>query len=347
MRKIKSSFILITILLCFVPSVAAGDLPTVTALFQLTNGSMEEYDPSWAPDDSKLAYTVDGPYGGELWTIDQDGSNKVMYLQSTDWLGQSDWGIKGILYTSQYSFKRDRHLDIWIAEGEDVIPRQLSTNKTDQQNPSWNHNNTKILFMGRVNYEHEIWTMEPDTSNITRLTFYQTIVDTPAWSPDSSRIVYSFDSDLWVMNADGSNNIQLTNDSYEQLDPAWSPCGKWIAYSSDENDDFDIHIIRPDGTNNTTLIQESRDQTQPDWSHDGTKLAYTTYQNLNRDVWAAAIYIDPEKYTTPTPTPLQTRIVIDEEAESNISRLVILGVVIVILVVLAFIIKIVKGMKKR
>ena len=346
MRQIKTSFILITILLCFVPSATADDLPTVTALFQLTNSTMDEYDPSWAQDDSELVYTVDGRYGGELWIMDLDGSNQVMYLQSTDWLGQSDWGVNGILYTSQYSFKRDRHFDIWIAEGEDVIPRQLSSNKTDQQNPSWNHDSTKILYLARVNYDYEIWTMEPDTSNITRLTFYQTTVKTPAWSPDSSRIVYSFNGDIWVMNADGSNNIQLTNDNYEQLDPAWSPCGKWIAYSSDENGDFDIFIIRPDGTDNTTLIQESRDQTQPDWSHDGTKLAYTTYQDLNRDVWAAAIYIEPDK-ATPTPTPLQTRIVIDEETKSNISRLMILGGVIVILVVLVFIRKIVRGMRKR
>ncbi|MBC2696966.1 MAG: hypothetical protein HF976_00085 [ANME-2 cluster archaeon] len=347
MRKIKLSFIFITIMLCFVSSATADDLPSVTALFQLTNSSMEEYDPSWSPDDSELVYTVDGRYGYELWIMDLDGSNQVMHLQSTDWLGQSDWGEKGILYTSQYSFKRDRHHDIWIAEGEGVIPRQLSINKTDQQNPSWNHNNTKILFQGRVNYDHEIWTMEPDTSNITRLTFYQAIVEKPTWSPDSSRIVYSFNGDLWVMNADGSNNIQLTNDSYEQLDPAWSPCGKWIAYSSNENGDFDIRIIRPDGNNNTTLIQESRDQTQPDWSHDGTKLAYTTYQDLNLDVWAAAIYIDPENYTPPTPTPLKTQIVIDEEAESNISRLVILGGAIVILVIIVFISKIIKGMRKK
>ncbi|MCD4810523.1 MAG: hypothetical protein K8R17_11590, partial [Methanosarcinales archaeon] len=101
-----------------------------------------------------------------------------------------------------------------------------------------------------------------------------------------------------------------------------------------------------DGTNNTTLIQESRDQTQPDWSHDGTKLAYTTYQDLNRDVWAAAIYIDPKNYTPPTPTPLKTQIVIDEEAKSNISKLLILGGVIVFLVVMVFISKIIKGMRK-
>ncbi len=346
MRQIKLSFILIIILLCFVPSATADDLPRVTALFQLTNSTMQEYDPSWAPDDSELAYTVDGLYGGELWIMDLNGSNPVMYLQSTDWLGQSDWEEKGILYTSQYSFKRDRHFDIWITESEDIIPRQLSTNKTDQQNPSWNHNNTKILYLARVNYDYEIWTMEPDTSDITRLTFYQTTIKTPAWSPDSSRIVYSFQGDLWVMNVDGSNNIQVTNDSYEQLDPAWSPCGNWIAYSSDENGDFDIFIIRPDGTDNTTLIQESRDQTQPDWSHDGTKLAYTTYHDLNRDVWAAAIYIEPEK-ATPPPTPLQTQIVIDEETESNITRLMILGGVIVILVILVFIRKIIKGMRKR
>ncbi len=346
MRQIKLSFILIITLLCFVPFATAAELPRVTALFQLTNSTAYEYDATWSPDDSRIVYVVDGMYGSELWVMDVDGSNKDIFFQKNR-LEQPDWGRGGILFIAEDPHPRDPHQNIWIINNNLTDPRRLTYNKTELKYPSWNSNGTKILCLWKNNYNYEIWIMEPDTSNITRLTFYQTEVDTPAWSPDSSRIVYSFQGDLWVMNADGSNNIQLTNDSYEQLDPAWSPCGKWIAYSSDENGDFDICIIRPDGTDNTTLIRESRPQKQPDWSHDGTKLAYTTYQDLNLDVWAAAIYIEPEKATTPTPTPLQTQIVIDDDTKSNISRLMILGGVIVILVVLVFIRKIIKGMRKR
>lgn len=337
------------LMLALVPLAAGDDMPEVIALFQLTNGTNHEYDASWSPDDSRIVYTIEGTYGSELWVMDMDGSNKVMYLQSSAWVGQPDWGENGILYTSDYSMKRDRHLDIWIVEGEGMDSKRLSSNKTDQQYASWDNNESKILFLGRANYDYEIWTMNPDATNVTRLTFYQTAVETPSWSPDSTKIIYTKEGDIWVMDNDAANPVQLTSNDSEETDPDWSPDGKWIAYAnaSQENGDFDIWIMRPDGTDKTPFISESRDQTEPKWSNGGSVLLYTSYQDLNRDVWAASLYIEPPAAITPEPTSLPTQIVIDTETKENISRLTLLGAAVAILVMLFIIIRIIKGMKKR
>ncbi|MCL7414738.1 MAG: DPP IV N-terminal domain-containing protein [ANME-2 cluster archaeon] len=344
MRFIEKTIVLILILTVFAQSVAGDNVPQVTAQFQLTNSTAYEYDAAWSPDDSAIVYIMDGLYGYELWTMDMATLNPKMLLQSTALLGQPDWGENGILYISDYSFKRDRHPNIWIYDLNEKKSWQLSFNKTDLQNPSWNNDSTKILYLRRVNYGYEIWTMNPDTYNNTLLTFFQTIVESPAWSPDNKKIAYSSDGDIWVMDEDASNIVQLTDDEYAQTDPTWSPDGNWIAYASDEQGDFDIYVMRPDGTDKSILINESRDQTDPDWSHGGNKLLYTSYQDLNKDIWAAVLYMEPAP--TPTPVQLQTQIVVDEETKENISRLTIIGAVLAVLIMLFVLLKIIKGMKR-
>ncbi|MCL7413950.1 MAG: DPP IV N-terminal domain-containing protein, partial [ANME-2 cluster archaeon] len=257
MKFTIKTIILILILLLFAQSATCESPPRTTAQFKLTNDTAYEYDASWSPDDSSIIYGMDGMYGSELWILNIDTLDKKLLVQSTAWVGETDWGENGILYSSDYSFKRDRHLDIWIYDLNENWSRQLSINKTDQKNPNWNNNSTKILYLGRKDYKFEIWTMNPDTSNNSRLTFFQSDLKTPAWSPDNKRIAYSSDGDIWIMDSDATNITQLTDDEFEQKDPTWSPAGNWIAYASKEQGDFDIWVMRPDGTDKSILINES------------------------------------------------------------------------------------------
>jgi TolB protein len=50
----------------------------------------------------------------------------------------------------------------------------------------------------------------------------------PAWSPDSTRIVFTSDGadetgEIYVMNADGSGLTRLTDDPAYDAFPAWRP----------------------------------------------------------------------------------------------------------------------------
>ncbi len=58
----------------------------------------------------------------------------------------------------------------------------------------------------------------------------------PSWSPDGTRLAYSYQADVWVMNADGSAKQNLTDDPASAaagfgkggVRPAWSPAGTAI-----------------------------------------------------------------------------------------------------------------------
>src|SRR5229473_3031682 len=54
----------------------------------------------------------------------------------------------------------------------------------------------------------------------------------PAWSPDGKKIAFTSMGEVYVMNADGSNPTRLTNDPAGGSAPAWSPDGKKIAFTS-------------------------------------------------------------------------------------------------------------------
>ena len=82
--------------------------------------------------------------------------------------------------------------------------------------------NGRIAFASdRFGGTHNIFTMNPDGSDVRQLTFLS--VDegaalTASWSPDGAKLVFerrpadfSF-ADIYVMNADGSNQHALTND---------------------------------------------------------------------------------------------------------------------------------------
>ena len=100
----------------------------------------------------------------------------------------------------------------------------------------------------RVEPTGEIWLMNPDGSQQTRLTKAGNGVQewNPVWSPDERRIAYTRlvqgddppvdipdSADVWVMDADGSRARPIaTGDGWQWL-PHWSPDGAWIVYTDE------------------------------------------------------------------------------------------------------------------
>ena len=82
---------------------------------------------------------------------------------------------------------------------------------------------------------HEsIYTMNTDGTNLLKLTQGSS----PSWSPDGTKIVYSFGlgrfrgdvSDIYIVDANGANRVNLTKGRHKNNSlPAWSPDGIKIA----------------------------------------------------------------------------------------------------------------------
>ncbi|MAS33629.1 MAG: hypothetical protein CL610_06470 [Anaerolineaceae bacterium] len=137
----------------------------------------------------------------------------------------------------------------------------------------------RIVFMSDRDGNREIYTMNPDGTDIQRLTNHDAQDIQPTWSPDKSQIAFVSNRDgdfgIYVMRADGSGVRKLvggTGAFYEF--PSWSPDGLQIVYSSDEVRSFDLYVMNVNGGEPRRLTTSEEDETDPSWAPDGSQIVH-------------------------------------------------------------------------
>jgi len=161
------------------------------------------------------------------------------------------------------------------------------TDTTSNFHPAWSPDGTKIAFASTRDTNSEIFVMEPNGANVTRLTSDAADDAQPAWSPDGSKIAFASHRDgndeIYVMNANGSGQVNLTNSAASDLAPAWSPDGTKIAFQSNRQTNGAVWVMNADGSNPVRLTTPSSGTAAgaPSWSPDGTRIAY----EQEGDIW--------------------------------------------------------------
>ena len=95
--------------------------------------------------------------------------------------------------------------------------------------------------------------------------------ESPAWSPDGSRIAFVSDRDgnkeIYVMDTDGQNPTNLTNNDSDDWNAVWSPNGRRIAFISNRDGNWQIYVMDADGSNPTRFAKTSTNYHEsPAWS---------------------------------------------------------------------------------
>lgn len=220
--------------------------PDGTGITRLTNVAGQNRSPSYSPDGSKIAFVSGRPRPNNQGSID-------LYVMNAD--------------------------------GSNQIGLGIPTNTFAAEAPTFNHNGTRIAyFAGRLagaTNTQDIYTINPDGTNETRLTTAAGVDNQPAFSPDGSKIAFvSFrggdtDGEIYVMNSDGTNQTRLTNDTREDRYPTFTPDGTRITFGN--RVDGHLSTINVDGTGLVRLTNGANFfydylsyTTQPDADGDGT-----------------------------------------------------------------------------
>ncbi len=218
--------------------------PDGTGITQLTNIAGGNQSPSYSPDGSKIVFAS---------RRTRPGSTNDLYVMNADGSNQVGLGIPGTFIT---------------------------------ESPSFNQDGTRIVYYagrltGPTSNTQDIYTVNPDGTNETRLTTAAGVDNQPAFSPDGSKIAFvSFrggdtDGEIYVMNSDGTNQTRLTDDTREDRYPTFTPDGTRITFGN--RVDGHLSTINVDGTGLVRLTTGGNFfydypsyTTQPDADGDGT-----------------------------------------------------------------------------
>lgn len=180
----------------------------------------------------------------------------------------------------------------------------------------------KIAFASNLesSANFHIYVMNADGTNQIRLTSGKRKDESPSWSPDGKKIVFSsslgdgdYNLDIYIINADGSGEKRLTDNPARDRHPAWSPDGKKIVFTSSRDtsslpDIEEIYIMDADGSNQTRLTYYNAKCYYPQWSPDGSEMIFTFNSKTTR---TPGVYIMKADGTG------RASIIYDEEQENT------------------------------
>lgn len=239
----------------------------------LTDNSSNELDPALSPSGKKIAYVSDAGGSLAIYVMNSDGSDQTRLSPNDNPSSDSSpaWSPDGKEIAFQSGSFGQTNIFVMDADGDN---RTQLTDTGYDQGPAWSSDGARIAFSsfrdpieisppGITQRLGEIYLMDADGDNQTRMTYDGASDIEPTWSPDGTKIAFASDNGtsmgLYVMDKDGSDEKALGGAGHS---PTWSPDGGKIAFVDMLNGNNEIFVIPSDGSG--TRVQLTRNYSEDD-----------------------------------------------------------------------------------
>ena len=138
---------------------------------------------------------------------------------------------------------------------------------------------SKIVFVSDRDGNDELYMMDYDGQNQTRLTFNSIRDYMPAWSPDGRRIAYTsykhLNAGLYILDLD-AGKVSPVSTRGTNFSPSFSPDGKKLAFCSTMDGNTEIYVAGSDGKNIKRLTFNEAIDSSPSWSPTSREIAFVS-----------------------------------------------------------------------
>jgi len=272
-------------------SVIAGSLKLATTRIGITQGARLALKASFTDDTGAVL----GPAGGLTWssdptsvaTISEDGTVAGVgpghaHVTATAPGGKTatvDVFVESeLLLAGNHSGSMRLY---WLDRTNLSSLRRASSDTAFATDPALSPDGSRIAFVSTRDGNPEIYVMDADGTNVTRVTNDPQPDGHPAFTPDGAALVFQTQrmvggkpfTEIYTAAVDGAGLKSLTTDSLNQT-PTVSPDGSTIAFASTRNKNSDIWLMSRDGTNQRNFTKSPlQNESEPHFLHDGS-LAY-------------------------------------------------------------------------
>ena len=259
-RRLISLIWLISLTSCY---QSTGLYPDPPGFKRIDPGGEYTYmEPSLSADGKQLVYTryagsgLKGyyPYTGEIVVLNLENYQALQLTTNEAMDASPSWSPDGrqIVYHRQ-AYEFDQHHTISVTTDTlQVINSDGTDNRTiyvcpfECESLSWSPDGTQIAFAGWTGPDTfdlatepamHIYLMQPDGTNMMRLTKTVKHATAPRWSPDGRQIVFRnwVENQIWVVDVStGHETLLETGDLQYLRSPGWTPDRKGIVFSAEQ-----------------------------------------------------------------------------------------------------------------
>jgi dipeptidyl aminopeptidase/acylaminoacyl peptidase len=249
--------------------------PDGTGVLRLTNNDLNESEPKWSPDGTKIVFGTG--INEDIWVMNADGTNPVALTPpaSNDW--SPAWSPDGTKIA--FASCCPEATGIFVMNADGTGGTRVVTDFQVEAFLSWSPDGTRIAYTSGNRADgpapYQIHVADGTSGTEQQVTFDDGYAIWPNWSPGGTKIAFSWDhydldlcgcEDIAVMNADGSNPVRVTDiypdfQGHSETAPTWSPDGSKIAFSESPGR---ITVMNGDGSGQTPITNGTFDGS-PDW----------------------------------------------------------------------------------